>query len=96
MHLNVFHILLLYITKFYRYTILYIVQILYIINYVYNVVYIVHIAYCTSYIPIVYSSPRMGSVVVEPVSQHSAFILCIRLSLDNPYGNNVGNIEATF
>jgi hypothetical protein len=25
-------------------------------------------------------------VVAEPVSQHFAFILCIRLSLDNPYG----------
>jgi hypothetical protein len=28
----------------------------------------------------------MGSVVVERVAQHFAFILCIRLSLDNPYG----------
>jgi hypothetical protein len=70
MHLNVFRILLFYIAKFYRYTVLYIVRTM----------------YCTSYKPVVYSSPRMGSVVIEPMSQHSAFILCIRLSLDNPYG----------
>jgi hypothetical protein len=61
-------------------------HIVYYILYRYNVVYIVCIAYCTSYKPAVYNSPRMGSVVTEPMSQHFAFILCIRLSLDNPYG----------
>jgi hypothetical protein len=52
----------------------------------YRILLIYYIIYCTPHIPAVYNSPWMGNVVVKLVIQHSAFILCIRLSLDNPYG----------
>jgi hypothetical protein len=73
-------------SAFYFYTIQNIINILYYIVYKYCILYIVqiqHVVHCTN---TAYNSPRMGNVVVELVAQHSAFILCVRLSLDNSYG----------